>query len=46
MIYAALIGALIIGFVAGILVGRKNKNKVEQAMAEADKLKKRMDNMK
>lgn len=46
MIYAAFMGALIIGFVAGILVGRKNRNKIEQAMRKADRLKRKMDDMK
>lgn len=37
MIVGLLIGG-IAGFIAGVLVGRRNKNKVEAAVAEAHKL--------
>lgn len=46
MFIAGLILGLIAGFIAGVLVGRKNKGKVEQAMAEADRLRKKLDDMK
>lgn len=50
MVYIAFAVILIIVFAAGVLVGRKNKGKGDQAFlaanAEADRLKKKLDNMK
>lgn len=37
MIVGLLIGG-VVGFIAGVLVGRRNKKKVEAAVAEASKL--------
>lgn len=37
---------VVVGFAAGILIGRRNKNKVEQAVAEAERLKRKIDNMR